>query len=373
MSTTPLTVISPGNATAPETNPPVRKTPWMRWAIVAVVVVLIASGVNWLMVGRFVESTDDAYVGGDVTVMAPKVSGFVTKVLVQDNQYVNANQVLVQLDSRDYDARLAQADADVQSAEAAVVELQARKSLQLATICEQSAQVRASAAELTRSEQDQTRYRELVKDNAVSDQLVERAHSDASKAHAAVDRSNASLLAAQRQISVLDAQIANAQARIAMAKATQRVAALNVEYTTVRAPIAGYIGNRTARVGTLANVGISLLTVVPAKDLWVDANFKEDQLKKMRLGDTAKVSFDVSGSTINGVVESVAPATGSTFSLLPAENATGNFTKIVQRVPVRIRLEVPKEMQNVLRPGLSATVKVQLDTKLDSARPQQNL
>jgi membrane fusion protein (multidrug efflux system) len=386
MSTSPLTVISPAKGGAVDTDPdsdankPARKTPWMRWAIIAVVVVLIASGINWLVIGRFVESTDDAYVGGDVTVMAPKVSGFVTKVLVQDNQYVNANQVLVQLDSRDYDARLAQADADVQSAEAAVAELQARKSLQLATIGEQAAQVRATNAELTRSEQDQTRYRELVKDNAVSDQLVERAHSDAAKAHAAVDRSNASLLAAQRQMSVLDAQIGNAQAHIAMAKATQRVAALNVEYTTIRAPIAGYIGNRTARVGTLANTGISLLTVVPAKDLWVDANFKEDQLKKMRLGDTAEVSFDVSGSAIHGVVESVAPATGATFSLLPAENATGNFTKIVQRVPVRIHLEVPHELQNILRPGLSATVKVKLNTKLsatadsaNSAHPQQNL
>jgi membrane fusion protein (multidrug efflux system) len=234
--------------------------------------------------------------------------------------------------------------------------------LQLATINQQSAQVKASGAELTRSAADQVRYRELVKDDAVSNQVVERADADLLKARAAVDQSNAGLLAAQRQVTVLDAQIGDAQARIATAQAAQRVAALNVEYTTIRAPIDGYVGNRTARVGLLANVGVSLLTVVPASGLWVDANFKEDQLKKMKVGETVDVELDASSQPLTGVVESLAPATGATFSVLPAENATGNFTKIVQRVPVRVRLSVPKNMQGVLRPGLSATAKVHLDS-----------
>ncbi|PCE23066.1 hemolysin D [Paraburkholderia acidicola] len=333
----------------------------MLLAIVTVVVVVAIAVSYWFIVGRFIETTDDAYVGGDVTVMAPKVNGFVTDVLVKDNQYVHANQVLIRLDSRDYDARLAQADAEVASAQASVTELQARKSLQLATINEQSAEVKASGAELTRSAADQTRYRELVKDDAVSNQVVERADADLTKAHAAVDRSNAALLAAQRQLTVLDAQIGDAQARVATAQAAQRVAALNVEYTTIRSPIDGYVGNRTARVGLLADVGVSLLTVVPASGLWIDANFKEDQLKKMRAGDAVDVSLDASNREIHGTVESLAPATGATFSVLPAENATGNFTKIVQRVPVRIRLNVPHDMQGVLRPGLSATVEVHVD------------
>jgi len=338
-----------------------RRIPWMLLAVLTVVIVLAGSASYWLMVGRFIESTDDAYVGGDVTVMAPKVNGFVNDVLVQDNQYVHANQVLIRLDARDYEARLAQAAAEVRSAQAAVSELQARKSLQLATINEQAADVRASGAELTRSAADQLRYRELVKDDAVSSQVVERANADLSKAQAAVDRSDASLLAAQRQIAVLDAQIGDAQARVATALAAQRVAALNVEYTTIRSPIDGYVGNRTARVGLLADAGVSLLTVVPASGQWVDANFKEDQLRKMRVGDAVDVALDASSNPLHGVVESLAPATGATFSVLPAENATGNFTKIVQRVPVRIRLEVPKEMQGMLRPGLSAMVKVHLD------------
>jgi membrane fusion protein, multidrug efflux system len=340
----------------------------MLLAIITVLAVLALAVSYWFFAGRFVESTDDAYVGGDVTVMSPKVSGFVADVLVRDNQFVHADQVLIRLDARDYEARLAQATAEVQSAQAAVTELQAKKSLQLATINEQAAEVRASSAELTRSTADQARYRELVKDEAVSNQVVERADADLTKARAAVDRSNAGLVAAQRQIAVLDAQIGDAEARIATAQAAERVAALNVEYTTIRAPIDGYIGNRSARVGLLANVGVSLLTVVPSSGLWIDANFKEDQLKKMHAGDSVEVDLDASSERIHGVVESLAPATGATFSVLPAENATGNFTKIVQRVPVRVRLDVPKAMQGVLRPGLSATVKVHLDAHAASAR-----
>jgi membrane fusion protein (multidrug efflux system) len=340
----------------------------MLLAIITVLAVLALAVSYWFFAGRFVESTDDAYVGGDVTVMSPKVSGFVADVLVRDNQFVHANQVLIRLDARDYEARLAQATAEVQSAQATATELQAKKSLQLATINEQAAEVRASSAELTRSTADQTRYRELVKDEAVSSQVVERADADLTKARAAVDRSNAGLVAAQRQIAVLDAQIGDAAARVATAQAAERVAALNVEYTTIRAPIDGYIGNRTARVGLLANVGVSLLTVVPSSGLWIDANFKEDQLKQMHAGDSVDVDLDASSQRIHGVVESLAPATGATFSVLPAENATGNFTKIVQRVPVRVRLDVPKAMQGVLRPGLSATVKVHLDAHAASAR-----
>jgi membrane fusion protein (multidrug efflux system) len=359
MSTTP-SVVAPAGA-------PVKtgagRALWMRLAVSSVIVVLAAAATYWFLVSRFYESTDDAYVGGDVTVMAPKVTGFVSEVLVQDNQFVHANQVLIRLDSRDYDARLAQASADLDSAKAVVAELEAKKSLQLATIDQHEADVRASGAELTRSTLDYARYRQLVKDEAVSDQVVERADADLLKAQASLDRSHAAHAAAERELAVLDAQIGEARARVATAEATRRVAALNVEYTTIRSPIDGYIGNRTARVGLLANTGVALLTVVPATGLWVDANFKEDQLKKMRAGDTVEVSLDASSGTLQGVVESLAPATGATFSVLPAENATGNFTKIVQRVPVRIHLQVPKEMEGVLRPGLSATVSVHVQSQ----------
>jgi membrane fusion protein (multidrug efflux system) len=332
----------------------------MRLAYGAVAVVLAAAAAYWVLVLRFEQSTDDAYVGGNVTVMAPKVTGFISDILVQDNQHVSANQVLIRLDARDYDAKLAQANAEVDSARAAVVELQAKQTLQAAVINQHQAEVRASSAELTRSAEDQTRYRELVKDDAVSNQIVERADADFSKAQAAVQSNSAAVQAAQRELDVLGAQIADAQARVNTALAEQRVAQLNVEYTTIRSPVDGYIGNRTARVGMLANIGAPLLTVVPSTDLWVDANFKEDQLKKMQIGDKADVALDASSLPLHGYVESLAPATGATFSVLPPENATGNFTKIVQRVPVRIRLNVPRGMESVLRPGLSATVEVHL-------------
>ncbi|WP_027796702.1 HlyD family secretion protein [Paraburkholderia acidipaludis] len=343
------------------------RPPWMALAVGAVVLVLALAAGYWFFVLRFEQTTDDAYVGGNVTVMAPRVSGFVNDILVQDNQYVHANQVLIRLDARDYDAKLAQANAEVDSAHAAVAELQARQTLQEAVINQHQAEVRASNAELTRSGEDETRYRELVKDDAVSNQLVERADADYAKAQATVASSGAAVQAAQRELEVLAAQLADAKARVATAEANQRLAALNVEYTTIRSPVDGYIGNRTARVGLLANVGAPLLTVVPATDLWVDANFKEDQLKKMRAGDRADVELDAATGTLHGYVESLAPATGATFSVLPPENATGNFTKIVQRVPARIRLEVPKGMEGVLRPGLSATVKVHLDDTVKTA------
>jgi membrane fusion protein, multidrug efflux system len=355
----PSTPISDSSKPAAEAAK-TRRIPWMRLAYGAVALVLVAASGYWYFVLRFVQSTDDAYVGGNVTVMAPKVNGFVDNIFVQDNQHVTANQVLIRLDARDYDAKLAQATAEVESARSAVSELQAQQVLQAAVINQHEAEVRASAAELTRSGQDQARYRELVKDDAVSNQIVERADADFSKAQAAVQSSAAAALAAKRQLDVLGAQIKDAQARVNTALAAQRVAQLNVEYTTIRSPVDGYIGNRTARVGMLANIGAPLLTVVPSTDLWVDANFKEDQLKKMHIGDKADVALDASSQPLQGRVESLAPATGATFSVLPPENATGNFTKIVQRIPVRIRLDVPHGMESVLRPGLSATVNVHL-------------
>ncbi|VVE25638.1 hemolysin D [Pandoraea eparura] len=338
-----------------------RRVPWMRIAVIAAIVVVAAAALDWLFVLRFQESTDDAYVGGDVTVLAPKVDAFVDKILVTDNQRVKAGDVLVQLDARDFDAKLTQAGAEVDSARAAVTELEAKQQLQYAVIGQHTADRSASSAELTRAASDRVRYRELVKSDAVSNQVVERAAADYAKASAAVERSDAALLASKRQLDVLGAQLADARARVNTALAAQRVAALNVEYTTIRSPVDGYVGNRTGRVGMLANAGVPLLTIVPATGLWIDANFKEDQLRKMRAGDRVDVTLDASSTPLHGRVDSLAPATGATFSVLPPENATGNFTKIVQRVPVRVHLDPQPGLKQVLRPGLSAVVTVRTD------------
>jgi membrane fusion protein (multidrug efflux system) len=335
-----------------------RRVPWMTVAVSAVAAVVASAALYWNFVLRFEQSTDDAYVGGNVTVLAPKVNGFVDQILVTDNQRVKAGDVLVRLDARDYDAKLAQAGADVDSARAALMELEAKQQLQQAVIGQHEAEKRASAAELTRAASDKVRYSELVKSDAVSNQIVERADADYSKANAGLERSDAELLAAKRQLDVLAAELVDAHARVDTALAAQKVAMLNVEYTTIRSPVDGYVGNRTGRVGMLANIGVPLLTIVPASGLWIDANFKEDQLRRMRAGDRVDVSLDASSVTMHGRVDSLAPATGATFSVLPAENATGNFTKIVQRVPVRVHLDPQPALLNVLRPGLSAVVTV---------------
>lgn len=340
-----------------------RRVPWMMVAVLAVVAVVASAALYWDLVLRFEQNTDDAYVGGNVTVLAPKVNGFVDQILVTDNQHVKAGDVLIRLDARDYEAKREQASAEVDSARAAVTELEAKQQLQLAVIGQHSAEKNAAAAELTRATSDNVRYRELVKSEAVSNQLVERAAADYAKASAGLERSDAALLAAKRQLDVLSAQLIDARARVNTALASQKVAALNVEYTTIRAPVDGYVGNRTARVGMLANVGVPLLAIVPTSGLWIDANFKEDQLKRMRPGDRVDVSLDASNLTLHGRVDSVAPATGATFSVLPPENATGNFTKIVQRVPVRVSLDPQPALANVLRPGLSAIVTVHTDRK----------
>ena len=338
-----------------------RRVPWMAVAVLAVVAVVISAVLYWDLVLRFEQSTDDAYVGGNVTVLAPKVNGFIDQILVTDNQHVKAGDVLIRLDARDYNAKREQASAEVDGTRAAVTELEAKRQLQLAVIGQHVAEKNAAAAELTRATSDKARYRELVKSEAVSNQLVERADADYAKASAGLERSDAELLAAKRQLEVLSAQLTDARARVNTALASEKVAALNVEYATIRSPVDGYVGNRTARVGMLANVGEPLLAIVPTSGLWIDANFKEDQLKRMRAGDRVDVSLDASSLTLHGRVDSVAPATGATFSVLPPENATGNFTKIVQRVPVRVSLDPQPVLANVLRPGLSAIVTVHTD------------
>ena len=237
----------------------------MLLALGLVGVVVVAAATYWALVLRFVQTTDDAYVGGDVTVMAPKVNGFVTDVLVHDNQFVNANQVLIRLDSRDYDARLAQANAEVQSAQAAVTELQAKKPCSSPSSTSRQAEVRASGAELTRSASDQTRYRELVKDDAVSNQVVERADADLTKAQrGGRSQQRRADRGASARSPCSTRRSATPRRASPRREAARRVAELNVEYTTIRSPVDGYVGNRTARVGMLANTGVSLLTVVPS-------------------------------------------------------------------------------------------------------------
>jgi membrane fusion protein (multidrug efflux system) len=247
----------------------------------------------------------------------------------------------------------------VDGQKATLANLAATWRLRQTEIKEAEAEVSASDAEMARARDDQARYRQLsIKGNA-SIQTFEKADADNKKAIAAGERSRAYLEAAQRQLDVIDAQRRQAEAALAGALADSDMAALNLSYTELRSPVDGTIGNRSARSGAYATVGAQIMSIVPAKGLYVDANFKESQLAGIAAGQKATITADVlPGEVFHGHVESIAPATGAQFSLLPAENATGNFTKIVQRVPVRITLDGVGSVLGRLRPGLSVTADV---------------
>jgi len=316
-------------------------------------------GYHWLTTGRFIESTDDAYVGGDITVIAPKVAGFIEQVAVTDNQKVDAGELLVKLDDRDYRAAVARAAAAAQAQRATLENLDATRRLQLAVIAQARAGIAASDAEVKRSREDEARFRDLSAHSAASIQVYQKAEADYTEALAQDQKSRAAADAAERQLEVIDTQKRQTEAALAEATASLELARLNLSYTELRAPIAGIVGNRSARTGAYAAIGTQLISIVPARGLWIDANFKESQLARMRAGLPVQVKADVlPGQKFAGHVQSVAPATGAEFSVLPAENATGNFTKIVQRVPVRIALDGDASMLGRLRPGLSVSVDV---------------
>ena len=320
---------------------------------------VVAYGYHWLTVGRFMETTDDAYVGGDITVIAPKVAGFIEQVAVTDNQRVAAGELLLKLDDRDFRAALARAEAAAEAQRATLANLDATRRLQLAIIAQARAGITAADAEVKRAHDDEARFRDLSAHSAASVQVFQKAEADYKEALAQDERSRAAADAAERQLEVIDTQKRQTEAALSEASASVDLARLNLSYTELRAPIAGVVGNRSARTGAYASIGTQLVSIVPAQGLWIDANFKESQLARMRAGLRATVTADVlPGHEFVGHVASLAPATGAEFSVLPAENATGNFTKIVQRVPVRILLDGDASTLGRLRPGLSVSVDV---------------
>jgi membrane fusion protein, multidrug efflux system len=294
---------------------------------------------------------------------------FVAQILAADNEYVRAGQSLIRLDDRDFRAAVDRATAIVAARQATLASLEARELLQQTTIRQAKADLDGKMAQAAFAKEDDLRYRQLALSSSGSRQNAERASALDEAAQAGAVSSAAGLDAAKQQLTVLDADIAEARADVAQAQADLRAAELNLGYTEVRSPIDGYVGNRAAEVGAYVSGGAYLITIIPAHDLWVDANFKEDQLGRMAPGEPATVVADVLPDHVfHGRVISLAPATGALFSVIPPENATGNFTKIVQRVPVRVELERDDAMIRALRPGLSTTVSV--DTRSGSERSQ---
>ena len=332
------------------------------WLIAGIIVALVA-GIAWLAqwwtVGRFIESTDDAYLQADSVTVAPKISGYITQVYVRDNQAVAAGAPLVRLDTRQYEASLAQAQATVDAREADLARAQADLKQQQAGVVQAQAQEQVARVAARHAQDDVSRYAPLAATGAETNERLASLVSTRDQARATLAANAAAVRSAQTQIDATTAQIAQAKAQVEASRASLRQAQLDVNDTTLYSPIAGRVGDRSVRVGQYVQPGTRLLTVVPVQSVYLNANFKETQIGHMRPGQSATLHVDaLRGIDLHGVVDSFAPGTGSEFALLPPENATGNFTKIVQRVPVRIRVDAGPQTRALLLPGLSVSVDV---------------
>jgi membrane fusion protein (multidrug efflux system) len=318
---------------------------------------VVAAG--WAYANSGETSTDNAYIRGDVTSLAPKVAGYVTSVGVQDNQPVRAGDVLFRIEDRDHRARLAQTVANVEAAQARLANVDADIQLQRALIRQAEAQMRSCVAEMNLATKASDRRRELIRTSAVSQAQVDESDAALSKAEASVSAAAATIEAQKQRIVVLASQREAAVAAVAQAQAARDLAQIDLDNTIVHAPVDGVIGNRQVRIGRLVAPGAPLLDIVPVKDVWVVANFKETQVEHIRPGQRVRIIVDgYRHTTLDGVVDSFAPGSGSAFSMLPTDNATGNFVRVVQRVPVKIRF-TNNPLPGRLVPGLSARVDVE--------------
>jgi membrane fusion protein, multidrug efflux system len=311
-------------------------------------------GWDYWTVGQYQVSTDDAYVKADNTTISPKVSGYLDRVLVGDNQRVRAGQILARIDDRDYTAALDQAKADVVAANAAITSKRAQLEVQQAVIDAAKATIGVDDANVMFAAQENKRYTDLATTGYGSVQNAQQAQSRIAGAQATVQRDTANLASALKQVDLLKAEIAQATAALARADALEHQAELNFGYTTIVAPIDGVVGNRTLRLDQFVQAGTQLMSVVPVASAYVIANYKETQLTDVHEGQAVEIAVDMfPGQIVHGHVDSLAPASGQEFALLPPDNATGNFTKVVQRIPVKIALDDGDHSLIALRPGMS--------------------
>ena len=352
----------PRTETAPPMPRSVGKTARLRQALLAVSAAALFAAASWYgwdywTVGRFLVSTDNAYVKADDTTIAPKVAGYLSEVLVGDNQVVKAGQVLARIDDRDFNVALDQAKAEVAAAEATLASKRTQLNIQQSAIDAARATLDVDTATEIFARQENKRYADLAATGYGSVQNAQSAQARGASALAAIERDKANLAVALKQVELHKAEIAQATAAVARANALLRQAELNLSYTTVLAPIDGVVGNRTLRTGQFVQAGTQLMSLIPSSGAYVIANFKETQLSGVRKGQPVEVTVDTyPGKIVRGHVDSLAPASGQEFALLPPDNATGNFTKVVQRIPVKIALE---NSDVELRPGMSVVPSIQ--------------
>lgn len=342
------------------------KNPKVRWTLIGlgglVLLALLVWLVYHLLVGRYLQDTNNAYLQADAVAVAPRINGYVTEVLVQDNQQVKAGQPLLRIDPRTYRATLDQAEAVVAVRQADIVAASAGVQGQQSSLAQARTQLAAAAASLRFAKAEVARFTPLAASGADTHEHVESLRHDRERAQAQYDAARAQIAGAQSQIEASQAQLEQARAGLRQAQADAAQARVAFEDTELRARIDGRVGNKTVQVGQFVAAGTRTMTVVPVGALYLAANFKETQVGLMRPGQPAEIKVDaLPGVALRGTVESISPGTGSQFALLPPQNATGNFTKVVQRVPVRIRVDAGEEARRVLVPGMS--VEVTVDTR----------
>ncbi|HEX3864147.1 MAG TPA: HlyD family secretion protein [Stellaceae bacterium] len=331
--------------------------------VAAAIVALFATQWNrWIGDGTR-QTTDDAYIRSDITPLSAKVEGYVKRVPVEDYQRVKAGDLLIEIDDSDYQAQVAEAEAGVLGAQAAIENIKSRKAAQHAQIADAQAAVTATQADVDRSQLEAARQRALLATTFGTQQRVEQANAEQKRLAATLASKQAELSGQQRQMAVLDTQELQLRADAKARQAALDLAKINLGYTKIVAPVAGMVGERGVRVGQYVHAGTQVISVVPLDDIWVSANYKETQLTHVAIGQRAELRVDTfPGVVIGGWVEGIAPASGSQFSLLPPDNATGNFTKVVQRIPVKLRIKPDNPLAGRLRPGMSVEATILTDT-----------
>jgi membrane fusion protein (multidrug efflux system) len=339
------------------------RKPFYKTPLFMIGILLLAASAGafyWLKAIHPFESTDNAYLKSHMSLISPKESGYVKEVLFEDNQTVKPGDLLVVIDDHDFQAKAAQAEAQVLLEKASAETLKSDRHAQEAMIREEHANIAASEANVEKSAKDLKRFKNLAAEGAISAQSRDAAESAYKQAKAERDKFVSARQGAESRLSSLDARINESGARLKAAEAALELARIDLGNTRILAPFNGIIGNRSVQVGQLVQPGSALAYLIPADGLYVEANFKETQIGRMQTGQTATITVDAfPDRRFEGTVDSFAPASGSEFSLLPPENATGNFTKIVRRVPVKIRFKQDADLK-MLRPGLSAVVQVRV-------------
>jgi membrane fusion protein (multidrug efflux system) len=373
------------SAAVPEPSaPPATRTSYLgrlRPFLIPLLIVLLAAGIlgittsqwNTWTGGRSRQVTDDAYVRADITPLSTKISGIVQQVAVEDYQRVKAGDLLVQIHDDDFLAQVEQAEAAVFAAEAAVERLHKQRELQASKIAQAQAQINATKADVERTRLERVRQEALEKAASGTHQTLEQAMADERRYRATLSSGQAQLEAQQKEMIVLDAQEKQLEADVNAKKAALKLSRINFGYTRIVAPTDGVVGERKVRAGQLVSPGTQVISLVGLPNVWVIANYKETQLSNVRVGDRAEVAVDgVPGVVFTGHVDTISPASGSQFSLLPPDNATGNFTKVVQRISVKIVLDPQRDLADHLRPGMSVIAAIKTNSGGDENRSALN-